>query len=101
MSPLETTEERTLRVIAGVRRPNFEYNGSFRVYGISHPEKKTVRPSSDMESNKQKPYNKTLIISDVSEGYANRIMSKEKANGSYSSVGVENSTGMPPDQHNK
>ena len=61
----ETIEERTQRVIAGVRRSNFEHSGNFYVYSIT--------PSSTVENG----YNKTLVIGEVSQSFAGLIKERE------------------------
>jgi len=91
MSTSETTEERTARVIEGTRRSNFEHEGTYRVYGISYPEHKGGTSNA-------KPFNKTLIVDNVSESYAQKILGKLKLNSNYVTGGIENNT--PPYQHN-
>lgn len=91
MSTSETIEERTSRIIEGTRRPNFEHEGTYRVYGISYPPHKGG-------TSKTKPFNKTLIVENVSEKYAKKILEQIKLNPNYASGGIENNT--PPYQHN-
>jgi hypothetical protein len=73
----ETIEERTERVIAGVRRSNFEHSGNFYVYSIT--------PSSTVENG----YNKTLVIGEVSQSFAGIIRDRELKNKKSQKIFIE------------
>lgn len=72
----ETRDERTNRIIKGIRRANYPHNGVFYVYGIPH------------NVGGEASGNKTLIQSDVDKDTAYATRKREISKEAWSSVEV-------------
>ena len=76
----ETREERTMRIICGERRSNFE-GGNFRVVAINYEQTK---------EGGQRLTTLTLIADGLSLPMAEKVQASENKRGSWSEVQIEN-----------